>query len=65
MNRYKRKKSATSEEKDRKPNPYWSPADENEHGMIEDNYDEDSGLDSIPEDCQIFDTKNRRNSENW
>ena len=47
MNRYKRKKSATSEEKDRKPNPYWTEIDEEEHAMVEDEYDEESDANSV------------------
>ena len=35
------------EEKDRKPNPYWSEEDEDEHAMIEDDYGEESDAESV------------------
>jgi len=47
MSRRKKKQRVIREERDRKPNPYWTKLDEEEHEAVEDAYDEESDAESV------------------
>ena len=47
MRKRRKKQGPIREEQDRKPNPYWSQEDEDEHKPIEDSYNEESDAESV------------------